>query len=497
MEQKKKKNAVNSILFRSWISFIVLALGIIIAVWLGEIVVFSTLFSEMRTEMINDTNADLVERLRNNGASPDSPAFRQAVDRAVTDTRMSIVIFTFEENGDELDPDDVKVLYYRNHAMVHSGGGSVSSARSLVTEEFLARMSFTASNGSFSYNNGDNPTFNVIYGAKTTDLAGGTVYYFSTTLVSSNDGTVGVLATQFQAVTVVSLLVAVLVSLFIAWKFSKPIRDFTATAKRIGDGDLTLKYVGNGYNEFDDLADALNYSTEEIIRAENLRRDFLANVSHDLRTPLTLVKAYAEMIRDISGDNKEKRIKNTQIIINEVDRLTMLVDDILDLSKLESGTAEIHVEPLNMSETVRSSLAQFAVMSEKGYKIESDIEDGLFIEGDYKRVTQIIYNLVGNAINYAGEDMLVLVKLIKKEDGKMRMEVSDHGKGIAQNEIDSVWDRYYRTNQKKRNVVGSGLGLSIVKNIFLSLGADYGIISKEGEGTTFWFELPTIPDPDK
>ena len=290
-------------------------------------------------------------------------------------------------------------------------------------------------------------------------------------------------------VTLLCLFLSVFSSLAIAWMLTRPIKRFTETARRIGDGDLTLKYEGNGYNEFDDLADALNYATSEMIKAENFRRDFLTNVSHDIRTPLTLIKANAEMIRDLSGDNKEKRNRNTQTIINEADRLTLLVEDILDLSKLQAGVVEMNNGKVDVGAVTREVVGQFDVLRERGgYVFETDIADGLIAVCDRKRLAQVIYNLVGNAINYVGEDKKVIVRLFEK-DGRIRAEISDHGKGIPPDEIDKVWERYYRSNRQNRNVVGSGIGLSIVKNVLIGFGARYGIISGVGEGTTFWFEL--------
>ena len=226
-----------------------------------------------------------------------------------------------------------------------------------------------------------------------------------------------------------------------------------------------------------------------MIKAEKVRRDFLTNVSHDIRTPLTLIKANAEMIRDLSGDIKEKRDRNTQTIINEADRLTLLVEDILDLSKLEAGVAEMSDELVSLSAVAESVIAQFDVLKERdGYVFETDISPDVFVRCDAKRLTQVIYNLVGNAINYAGDDRKVIVKVFK--DGDMaKVEISDHGKGIPEEELDHVWERYYRSNQNKRNVVGSGIGLSIVKNILISFGAEYGIKSSAGKGSTFWFAL--------
>ena len=323
------------------------------------------------------------------------------------------------------------------------------------------------------------------------------MYLYVSTSVNEYGFTVRVLTNQMLIVTIICIAFSLLISLLIAWQFARPIKQFTATARRIGDGDLSLEYKGNGYNEFDDLADALNYATSEMVKAENFRRDFLTNVSHDIRTPLTLIKANAEMIRDISGDKKEKRNRNTQTIINEADRLTLLVEDILDLSKLQAGVVEMKNEIVDVGAIAHEVVSQFDVLRVRdGYVFETDIEQGLLVICDRKRLTQVVYNLVGNAINYVGDDRKVIVRVFG-DNGKAKVEISDHGKGIPLGEIDKVWERYYRSNRQNRNVVGSGIGLSIVKNVLISFNAEYGIISHEGEGTTFWFALPLDKSDEK
>ena len=218
----------------------------------------------------------------------------------------------------------------------------------------------------------------------------------------------------------------------------------------------------------------------------------LANVTHDLKTPLTMIKAYASMIQEISGGDPEKRAKHTQVIIDESDRLTALVNDILNLSKIRSGMDTLKLQTFNLSEFIHTVLERFGYLTEKmGYTLERDIEDELYTEADMEKIEQVVYNLVGNAVNYTGEDKKIGVALKRTENGKIRFSVSDTGKGIPPEEISTIWDRYYRSSEThKRPIKGTGLGLSIVKTILIKHNFEYGVESEVGKGSTFYVLFP-------
>lgn len=279
---------------------------------------------------------------------------------------------------------------------------------------------------------------------------------------------------------------------------SRPVSEVTEQAKELARGNYALNIRKDYYfSEIEDLSEALDSARLEISRADRIRQELIANVSHDFKTPLTMIKAYASMIREISGDNKEKRDAHAQIIIDETDRLTALVSDVLDLSKLRAGGAEERTV-FDLSEEVGSILSRFDYLAEtQGYKIETVIDEGLAVKADRNRIGQVVYNLVGNAVNYTGEDKRVRVKLIRK-NGAARLEVIDSGKGIPPDEVDTIWDRYYRSESThKRPVQGSGLGLSIVKNILLQHDIPFGVISEVGKGSCFWAEFPLFDPMDR
>ncbi|MDE6618722.1 MAG: HAMP domain-containing histidine kinase [Clostridiales bacterium] len=288
--------------------------------------------------------------------------------------------------------------------------------------------------------------------------------------------------------TVIVLVLACAFAFFASRHQTKHLIDFSQKAKRLADGDYDVVFSGAGYNEYENLACALNAATQNIQKAEQLQRDIVANVSHDIRTPLTMIRAYAEMLRDMPMDDK-KREKTAGVIIAEADRLTALVSDVLNYSKLQSGVSEYKFESTDLATVAVAVLDRFDLVRERdGIKLLHDIDSDAVATCDKSKIEQVLYNLIGNAVNYCGDDKTIILR-VKKQDGGVRVEVTDHGSGIEQSELDSVWDRYYRSPHATRTVVGSGLGLSICKSILIAHGAEFGIISEIGKGSTFWFEL--------
>ena len=304
----------------------------------------------------------------------------------------------------------------------------------------------------------------------------------------------GIMQKELVIVSVVVIFVALIISALLSMELTKPIAQFTRAATRMAKGDFTVDFKGKyAYAEMDALAETLDYAKEEIGKSDELQKEVLANVTHDLKTPLTMIKAYASMIQEISGGDPEKRAKHAQVIIDESDRLTALVNDILNLSKIRSGMNTLKPSVFDLSEFIHTVLERFSYLTETmGYTLEREIEDELYTEADIEKIEQVIYNLVGNAVNYTGEDKKIVVSLKRLPDkGRIRFAVSDTGRGIPPEELDTIWDRYYRSSDThKRPIKGTGLGLSIVKTILIRHGFEYGVESEVGKGSTFYVLFP-------
>ena len=301
------------------------------------------------------------------------------------------------------------------------------------------------------------------------------------------------LRTTFIAVFVFVLAFAV--SSAVSGWLTKPISEMTKKAKLLAGGDFNVDFHGADYGqEMVELADTLNFARDEISKVDHMQKELIANVSHDFKTPLTMIKGYASMIMEISGDIPEKRNKHAQVIIDETDRLASLVADVLDLSKLRSGLQELKTSIVDMSAYTREIVDRFAYLCEsQGYTLSLDIEEGLLAEVDELKIGQAIYNLVGNAVNYTGEDKTVFVALKRTGEQTFRFLVRDTGAGIKKEELATIWERYYRSSEMhKRPVKGTGLGLSIVKAVLQRHGLRFGVESELGRGSTFYIDFISV-----
>ena len=314
--------------------------------------------------------------------------------------------------------------------------------------------------------------------------------------------TVNIMTTILIYVTIISLILAFILSIYLSVRITRPIRKITASADRLAHGEYGIVFKGGHYTEINNLADTLTSASIELEKSDMLQKDLIANVSHDLRTPLTMIRSYAEMIRDISGDNPEKREQHLQVIIDESKRLNDLVDDLLAVSRLQSGKIAIEKSEFNLSEAVRGIARTYRVLEvEQGFHFHVDCQAEFFVNGDEEKLKQVISNLVTNAMKFCGEDREINIALVRK--GRMvRFSVEDHGPGIAEEDLDHIWERYYRSSSNTvRTSEGTGLGLSIVKEILSLHKADFGVDSQLGRGSVFWFELEpvrieNVPDAD-
>ena len=284
-----------------------------------------------------------------------------------------------------------------------------------------------------------------------------------------------------------------------AW-VTKPITEMTEKSRFLAQGDFNVDFHGKSYGrEMVELAESLNFARDELSKADRMQKELIANVSHDFKTPLTMIKAYASMIMEISGDIPEKRNKHAQIIVDEADRLASLVGDVLDLSKIRSGVDVLKETEIDMSAYVYEILDRFAYFKEEhGYRFVTEIDDELYTYADEMKIGQVLYNLIGNAVNYTGDDKTVYVRLKKETKQSFRFSVTDTGKGIKQEELAGIWERYYRSAEThKRPVKGTGLGLSIVKTILQKHNLVFGVESEVGKGSTFYVVFPCFSEKEE
>ena len=470
-----------------WLYFVVFALALTCVVWVCQVFFTERFFVGQIEAEVFSLGMDIEAKYAKKDEYPD--AFLEAArDAKVNNYEIIIVPASYQGGSEGFSSEAYPSGREEMEMLFVEYSDVIGQVKSFCTE----KNSFAYS-GTISSN--ENKTGKLFAFAKriyTKEEKGDDYYLIIITSLEQISSMVQLMQKQLAYISVIVIVIAFFVAAVVASSVAAPISEMSQTAKKLAEGDFSVEFKSNSYSEISELSDTLNYMKEELKRTGVLQRELLANVTHDLKTPLTMVKAYAEMIKDISGDNKEKRNKHAQVIIDEADRLTMLVNDILNLSKVQSGMDGLNLQIVDISALTQTAIDRFYDFSKNnGYTVNAHIKPGLFSLCDSMKIEQVVYNLIGNAINYTGEDKTVDVFLDDNGEGKILFEVVVSGKGIDADKIDTIWDKYYRASEThKRPVKGTGLGLSIVKAILEAHHLKYGVISEKNKGSNFFVELP-------
>lgn len=292
---------------------------------------------------------------------------------------------------------------------------------------------------------------------------------------------------QFVTLTIIVLLVATLASLLISRKVAKPFIVMTEKARKLANGNFDINFTETkeGYNEFNDLAASLNYATDKLKHIDEQRMDLIANVSHDIRTPLTMILAYSEMIDDFSKNDEKLLLEHLDVIRSEALYLDELIKDILELSTLESGNFSLNLAEFNLNALIKRAVEHFTG------NITFTYDGNYNVLADETKINQVVYNFLNNALLHA-KAKEVRINL-RAHDDKVYVEVIDDGIGIDEVDLADIWERYNKLNKnfhRERN--STGLGLSISKSIINAHGEEVGVISELYQGSTFYFTLTPI-----
>lgn len=297
----------------------------------------------------------------------------------------------------------------------------------------------------------------------------------------------------------VGLLISVLMSLLLAKTLVTPIQDLTHAAERVADGDFDHKLensaqdeIGVLTNTFNDMAGTLEATLDDLKKSEQMRREFVANVSHELRTPITSVKSYSETLLEDPDMPPEMRRRFLSVILNESDRMSKIVQDLLTLSRFDAGSIEFEFTRFSFEKSVRDVYSAMRIEAQK-HKHEFTLEfltPVPEIRGDRGRIEQVLINMVSNAIKYTRDGGKVKITAGAK-DGKVWCSVRDNGIGIPKQDVDRVFDRFYRVDKaRSRESGGTGLGLSIANEIVSRHNGNIQLESKAGRGTVITVTLP-------
>ena len=278
--------------------------------------------------------------------------------------------------------------------------------------------------------------------------------------------------------------------LFSRW-FTRPVQQLSSGAKEIAAGNYDIQLPVVHHDEIGQLAEDFNHMAAEVKRSAQLEKDILANVSHDLRTPLTLIKGYAETVRDLTGTDAEKRTEQCNIIVDETDRLSALVNSVMELSKVQSGAEKPNLIDFDMGELCFEVAGRYdALCDQNHWHLELQADEAAPVRADPAMMERVLHNLLGNAFHHIGADGQVMLRVLPQADG-CRVEIEDHGPGIPPEDLPYIFDRYYRARQDSGRT-GTGLGLSITKAILQQHGFAFGVNSAVGQGSTFWFVMRDV-----
>jgi signal transduction histidine kinase len=315
------------------------------------------------------------------------------------------------------------------------------------------------------------------------------ITYLVNSPLDSTESTIVILRDQFVYVTIAVFILSSLVAFWIASLLSKPVVEMVKGANKFASMDFKFDFQPTPYQEFNELAQALNFAKEQLLSIDQLRKDMIANVSHDIKTPLTTIKAYTELLQEFSKENPQKRKEHLAIIHKEVNHLALLVSDMLLLTQYDSPNLIINLKPVHVKSWIEYIVSLFEhSITTLGVEFVINVDEALIVMIDEIKVGQVLFNFINNAINHVGDDNQVIINAYKRK-GKIRVEVEDHGTGILSDELPNIWDRYYRIDKNfSRNQQGTGLGLSIAKSICLAHKLRFGVNSTIGQGSVFFFD---------
>lgn len=459
---------VKSIRFRIWLYFLGFTALVLVLMWFLQIFFLNNYYEEMKVRETKEAAYRIA-------ASYESGGSQAMIETAASITR---------------DDDMYILVEATDGSVIYASGerGDYADAISTVRDDLYASGDTNVSGHIPSPDESRNTlAFARFLGNDQKQI----LYVFSP--LYPVQSTINILKSQLTYITLIAFFLAFVLAYFLSIRITDPLLSIIKSARKLSEGQYGISFrAERPFAEIEDLAETLNKTSLELERSTSMQKDLIANMSHDLRTPLTMVKSYAEMVRDLSGADPEKRTEHLNVIIDEADRLNQLVGDILTMSSVQSGKLPLEETTFDMKEVLDNVLAPYRILEEnEGYTFEVHCREKVFVRGDQGKITQVLANLVTNAIKYCGADKRVIIT-IRKINKIMRCEVSDHGVGIKPEELPYIWKRYYKSSSNHiRTATGTGLGLSIVNEILTLHNTPFGVKSSLGKGTTFWFELDT------
>jgi len=482
------KNRIKGIKFRTWFYFLLFSVTMLALLGFLLIALLKPYYRENRLETINSISQTIEDKLINNRATEEDVKY---ASRLVVGNNVCAVVYNV--NGREVYSSDSlgELCMLDKDITIDNQELNVKENKKEVIDILNENKEFNV-----TLNNEYSNTEMLLYGKKiVSNLAN--YYLVINSPLEPVESYINFILNQYLYVAVIVIIVALIVAYFFAHRISSPIIKMKTEANKLAEGNYDANFKTNSFSEINDLASTLDNATNKLSKIDELRKDLLANVSHDIKTPLTMIQAYAEMIKDISGDDPIKRNEHLDVILKETDYLNRLVSDMQEYSKMQAGYITLNKNNFDLKEAIEDVLDLLShLIEEKGIILETDLKP-VVIYGDDLKMSQVVYNFISNAIKHTDNNKKIIVKLIDSEE-KVRFEVIDEGDGISEEALPYIWDRYYKIDKNyNRSVNSTGLGLAIAKAILEAHHATYGATSKLKMGSTFYFELSKEYETDE
>ena len=321
------------------------------------------------------------------------------------------------------------------------------------------------------------------------------------------------IANNFLAyIGILAVIIGTVAMLFISKKFTRPILDLSGIAKKMSDLDFDVKYkvkskdeIGELGNSINALSDKLETTITELKQANNelqtdlqkkievdeIRKEFLSNVSHELKTPISLIQGYAEGLKENINEDQESRDFYCEVIMDEADKMNQMVKKLLSLNELEFGNNQVNFVRFDIVALIQSVLGETDILfKQKEVVLHFETKEPVYVWADEYMVEQVVTNYISNALHHVSGPKIIEIKLIHRDDA-IRVAIFNTGDNIPEEDIDKIWIKFYKVDKARtREYGGSGIGLSIVKAIMNSLNRECGVINRL-VGVEFWFELDT------
>jgi len=460
---------MNSIRAKLWVGMMSLVVVVLVLLWFFQIIFLDRFYTQMKIRDIERRAVSITSLLQT-----DQTEFADQIEALAYDNNLSIELVDLEGKP------------------IYQTASSVTNWPMMQMRSLRSQVYATALTGAESRLTFNHPRFGSDYmliGMPVTNQGQTTAVLVLGLPLAPVQETVAILERQLIYISLILLGATLLVSFLLARNFTGPLLDINQTANKLASGDYAARTSAAQKDEIGQLAQTINHLGEQLAQIDTLRKELIANVSHELRTPLSLIQGYAETLRDVTGASPEKRDLQLGIIIDETQRLNHMVNDILNLSQLQSGQLQLKQDCFPLKDLLERAAQRFELLSQQtGVALDLRVDNSLMAMADESRIEQVLYNLISNGFNHVNPQGRLTISAATADD-KIRLEVVNTGTGIEAEDLPHIWDRYYKSPHRMSAAAGTGLGLAIVKAVLEAHGADFGVESEKGVQTTFWFEL--------